>query len=243
MQSHQFHDLRSITLEDQADEVMKNSREFNFTSTGIAKKIAGDTAYLAMFAKAFGKKKDMVSSFELRNAVAAYVRSLMPFASPFDAYMNGDRSALNGEQIHGFNLFMGKAKCGTCHFAPLFNGNIPPWFNKSESEIIGVPARVAWQNATIDSDSGRYRINQMQELLFAFKTPTVRNVEKTGPYMHNGVYKTLEDVVTFYHKGGGVGIGIPLIYQSLPFDSLSLNQVERKAIVAFMKSLTDKKYR
>ncbi len=79
----------------------------------------------------------------------------------------------------------------------------------------------------------------MEELLFAFKTPTIRNIEKTAAYMHNGVYKTLDEVVEFYHKGGGVGIGINLPFQSLPFDSLSLNQNEKKAIVSFMKSLTD----
>lgn len=96
-------------------------------------------------------------------------------------------------------------------------------------------------NATIDPDSGRYKINELQELLFAFKTPGIRNVEKTAPYMHNGVYKTLEEVVEFYNKGGGVGIGISLPFQSLPFDSLSLNDKEKKAIVSFMKALTDKK--
>jgi len=79
----------------------------------------------------------------------------------------------------------------------------------------------------------------MEELLFAFKTPTIRNIEKTAPYMHNGVYKTLDEVVEFYYKGGGVGIGINLPFQSLPFDSLSLNQNEKKAIVSFMKSLKD----
>jgi cytochrome c peroxidase len=121
----------------------------------------------------------------------------------------------------------------------LFNGNIPPWFTKSESEIIGVPSKAVWKNASIDPDSGRYKINRMEELLFAFKTPTIRNIEKTAPYMHNGVYKTLDEVVEFYHKGGGVGIGINLPFQSLPFDSLSLNQNEKKAIVSFMKSLTD----
>ena len=79
--------------------------------------------------------------------------------------------------------------------------------------------------------------------MFAFKTPTVRNVEKTGPYMHNGVYSTLDDVVEFYHKGGGVGIGIDLPFQSLPFDSLSLTGKEKKDIISFMKSLTDREVR
>lgn len=241
LQSHQFYDLRSVTLEDQANEVMKNSSEFNFTSSGIAQKLITDTEYAELFNKSFEKKEDGIGGYEVRNALAAFVRSLSLFSSPFDEYMSGNKSALSEQQINGFNLFTGKAKCATCHFIPLFNGNIPPWFTKSESEIIGVPSKAVWQKATIDPDSGRYKINRMTELMFAFKTPTVRNIEMTGPYMHNGVYKTLDDVVEFYHKGGGVGLGIKLPFQSLPFDSLSLSQLEKKALVAFMHSLTDKK--
>jgi cytochrome c peroxidase len=91
----------------------------------------------------------------------------------------------------------------------------------------------------IDPDSGRYLINPIAELAFAFKTPTIRNIEKTGPYMHNGVYTSLDDVVEFYHRGGGVGLGIDLPFQTLPFDSLILSKTDKKAIVAFMRSLTD----
>ena len=240
LQSNQFYDLRSITLEDQADEVMKNTSEFNFTSAGIAKKLFAGENYRALFTKAFNSS-DTVSGYQVRNALAAFVRSLSPFSSRFDEYLQGNKSAISAREIQGFNLFMGKAKCGTCHFLPLFNGNIPPWFTKSESEIIGVPAAPVWQNAQIDNDSGRYKINRLPELVFAFKTPSLRNVEKTAPYMHNGVYKTLEEVVKFYQKGGGAGLGINLPNQSLPFDSLSLSNSEVKDIVAFMKSLTDKK--
>jgi cytochrome c peroxidase len=163
----------------------------------------------------------------------------MPFNSRFDAYMRGDTTAIKASEIRGFNLFAGKAKCATCHFIPLFNGNIPPWFTKSESEIIGVPISVQWSNAIIDNDSGRYKLNRLPEFMFAFKTPTVRNVAESSPYMHNGVYKDLEQVVEFYHKGGGVGLGINLPFQSLPFDSLSLDPSEKGALIAFMQTLTD----
>jgi cytochrome c peroxidase len=239
LQSHQFYDLRSVTLEDQIHQVMENGEEFNLSASASAKRLAVDSRYHDQFRQAF-PGKDSIGGFEVRNAIAAYVRSLSPFSSRFDDYMKGDQTAMNAEAAAGFNLFMGKAKCGTCHFMPLFNGNIPPWYTKSESEIIGVPRTVALNKARIDPDSGRYKINAIPELLFAFKTPTVRNVEKTGPYMHNGAYQTLEQVLTFYHKGGGVGIGIDLPNQSLPFDSLVLDEREKKAIVAFMKALTDK---
>jgi cytochrome c peroxidase len=243
LQNNQFYDLRSVTLEDQIDEVMKNKNEFNFNATHLAKKLMNRKEYLALFQQAF-PKNDSITSFHIRNAIAAFVRSLNPFSSKLDAYFKGNKTALNTTEIKGFNLFMGKAKCGTCHFMPLFNGNVPPWYNKSESEIIGVPNKAIWAKASIDKDSGRYTINKMQELLYAFKTPTIRNVEKTAPYMHNGVYNTLDEIVEFYHKGGGVGIGIDLPFQSLPFDSLILNDYDKKAIVAFMITLTDsiKKY-
>ena len=239
LQSHQFYDLRSVSLEDQAHDVMKSSNEFNLQAQQAASLLNTDTAYKKLFATAFSKT-DSISAFEVRNAIAAYIRSLQPFASRFDDYIKGNKQALNTEEIKGFNLFVGKAKCGTCHFMPLFNGNIPPWYVRSESEIIGVPAKIQWSNARIDPDSGRYKINRLPELMFAFKTPTVRNVEQTAPYMHNGVFTNLDDVVEFYHKGGGVGIGIELQFQSLPFDSLQLDTQEKKQIVAFMRALTDK---
>ncbi|WP_343306796.1 cytochrome c peroxidase [Chitinophaga niabensis] len=237
-QSSQFYDLRSPSLEDQAHEVMKSSDEFNFSSAAIARKIAAEPEYIPMFKKAFNT--DSIGGFEVRNAMAAFVRSLAPFSSSFDEYMRGNKRALSSEQIRGFNLFAGKAKCATCHFIPVFNGNIPPWYTKSESEIIGVPVKAVWENAVIDPDSGRYQINHIPELMFSFKTTTVRNAEKTGPYMHNGVFKTLDDVIEFYHKGGGAGIGINLPAQTLPFDSLTLNDNEKKSMIAFINGLTDK---
>ena len=238
MQSHQFYDLRSTTLEDQAHQVIFNKDEFNFSDTAIVNKLTKDSAYGEAFSKAF-PKSDKLSGYEVRNAIGAYVRSLMPFRSRWDQYMQGNKEALTAEEKHGFTLFAGKAKCATCHFIPLFNGNIPPWYTKSESEIIGVPQQAVWTKAMIDPDSGRYLINPIAELAFAFKTPTIRNIEKTGPYMHNGVYTSLDDVVEFYHRGGGVGLGIDLPFQTLPFDSLILSKTDKKAIVAFMRSLTD----
>ena len=238
LQNNQFYDMRSPYLEDQVHQVIINANEFNFSTHNIAKLCTTDTAYTALFAKAF-TLKDTISSYQIRNAISSYVRTLMPFNSAFDQYWQGNATALSVQQQQGFNLFAGKAKCATCHFIPLFNGTVPPWYNKTENEIIGVPSTIQWTNATIDPDAGRYNYNQLQELQYAFKTPTVRNVARTAPYMHNGVYNTLQEVVQFYHKGGGVGIGITLPYQSLPFDSLQLNQAEQLAIVSFMQSLTD----
>jgi cytochrome c peroxidase len=239
LQANQFYDVRATSLEDQINEVMSNGNEFNFKASNAIKRMSANKTYTNYFAKAFNTN-DTISSYQIRNAIAAYIRSLTPFSSNFDAYLSGNKSSLQPSQIEGFNLFMGKAKCGSCHFFPLFNGTVPPWFNKSESEIIGVPGKPIWQNTAIDNDSGRYKINAFEELLYAFKTPTIRNAAKTAPYMHNGVYNTLHEVVTFYNKGGGVGLGMKLPFQTLPFDSLQLSSTEQKALIAFMEALTDK---
>lgn len=238
LQRDLFYDHRSATLEDQVNEVMANRDEFDYQAQTIARQLGTGDSYRQAFRNAFGT--DTISGYEVRNALAAYLRTLNPFNSRFDAYVKGNNKAMNAEELAGFNLFAGKAKCATCHFIPLFNGTVPPSFTKSESEIIGVPQHPVWQGATIDPDVGRYKWNRLEELKFAFKTPTVRNSAATAPYMHNGVYKTLDDVVTFYTKGGGAGIGINLPFQTLPFDSLQLDAKEQRAITAFLHTLTDK---
>ena len=152
--------------------------------------------------------------------------------------MRGEK-LLSSKEINGFNLFMGKAKCGTCHFMPLFSGAKPPRFYFIESEVIGVPATKNKRQPKLDSDSGRFLITRQPLHLFSFKTPTLRNIALTAPYMHNGVFSSLEEVVEFYTDGGGKGLHIAPTNQSLPFERLGLTKDERANIVAFMKTLTD----
>jgi len=236
-QKSYFYDLRSQDLENQIENVINNPQEFDLTPQQINKKVLANATYEAFFKKAYPNKKE-ITAYEIRNAIAAYVRSLMPFSSKIDAYFKGD-STLSDSEINGFNVFTGKAKCATCHFIPLYNGTVPPWYNNSESEVIGVPKSIEWKRATIDKDLGRYTINQLEPLRYSFKTPTVRNIEKTGPYMHNGVYKTLDQVIHFYELGGGNGIGMNLEFQTLPFDNLALTAKEKLDLIAFLKTLTD----
>ena len=235
-----FYDLRSQDLENQIESVMKNPNEFNLTPKEIKKKILANPKLADYFAKAYPKKEE-ITPYEIRNAIAVYVRSLMPFNAKIDQYFKG-KGSLNASEQNGFNLFAGKAKCATCHFIPVYNGTIPPWFNNTESEVIGVPKSIKWENAVVDGDVGRYTLNQLEQLKYAFKTPTVRNVEKTGPYMHNGVYNSLEEVIKFYELGGGKGIGMNLEYQTLPFDNLQLTPKEKIDLISFMLALTDKEY-
>jgi len=102
-----------------------------------------------------------------------------------------------------------------------------------------VPARAVSRRPAIDPDSGRFNVRRIDQHLHAFKTPTLRNVELTAPYMHNGAFETLEQVVDFYDAGGGRGLGLELAHQTLPADSLHLSREEKGALVAFMKALTD----
>ncbi|KOY87696.1 hypothetical protein AD998_17570 [bacterium 336/3] len=232
-----FYDMRSQDLENQIENVIRNPEEFNLTPKEIKDKILENRSFIQMFKKAYPNKKE-ITFYEIKNAIASYIRSLMPFKSKIDNYFKG-KSSLNVSEVQGFNLFTGKAKCATCHFIPLYNGTIPPWFNNTESEVIGVPKNVTWTNAIIDSDVGRYHLNKIEQLKHSFKTPTIRNIEKTSPYMHNGIYNSLEDVIKFYDLGGGNGIGMSLEYQTLPFDQLRLTEKEKQNLVNFLKTLND----
>lgn len=237
LQLGQFYDMRAPSLESQSFDVVHNQREMHGSMTDVARKLAVNPDYVAQFKRAF-PNSNTVESAQIQNALASYERSLLSFDSPFDRYMRGDKTALTKEQVQGFNVFLGKGKCGICHFMPLFNGTVPPNYAKTESEVIGTPATLA--ETAIDPDLGRYAQTKLEPLKYAFKTPTVRNVALTAPYMHNGVYKTLEEVVEFYDRGGGVGLGFDLPNQTLPADTLNLSKGEKKALIAFLNALTDR---
>jgi cytochrome c peroxidase len=239
LQNAQFWDMRQIDLEKQSIDVIQNKDEMHGSMENIHTKILLDKDYIKLFQKAYPKTLK-TETWQIQNAIASYVRSLNSFDSRFDLYIRGEKNTLNNQEIEGMNLFMGKAKCATCHFTPLFNGTVPPSYSKTEHEVIGTPNERSGKK--LSPDLGRYQYNKMSQLIGAFKTPTVRNVAVTAPYMHNGVFKTLEEVVSFYNKGGGKGLGYAVENQTLPFDKLNLTVKEEQALVAFMKTLTDKKY-
>jgi cytochrome c peroxidase len=240
LQAKQFYDLRADNLENQSEDVINNKDEMHGSLRESSQKLKADKQFLAMFKKAFPDLKDSIQPKHITNALASYERSLMSFDSRFDKYMRGDKTMLNASEMKGFNLFLGKAKCGICHFTPLFNGTVPPNFTNTESEVIGIPATA--QNTKLDKDLGRYTHYKFDVWKYAFKTPTLRNIALTSPYMHNGVYKTLEEVIDFYNKGGGKGLGFYLPNQTLPEDKLNLSETEKKDLVAFLRALTDVKY-
>jgi cytochrome c peroxidase len=240
LQGSYFYDVRAQFPETQIDHVVFSKDEFNTTYEAIIKKLDAMPAYVSLFQQAFPDQPGTaINGFTITKAIADYVRSLLAIDSEFDRYMRHELTGIPESVQNGFNLFMGKAQCGTCHFAPTFYGTVPPDFTESETEVLGVPAFADTLHAQIDTDKGRYNIQNVPVYMHAFKTPTVRNSQLTAPYMHNGVYATLEEVMDFYNRGGAAGLGIEMENQTLPADKLQLTSAEIADIIAFMHSLTD----
>ncbi len=239
LQNALFWDMRQLDLEKQSVDVVTNKDEMHGSFKNIISIIQSSSNYKSAHQKAFPTSKK-IEEWHLQNAIASYVRSLNDFDSKFDEYIRDESNNFSEQEIQGFNLFAGKAKCATCHFVPLFNGTLPPSFSKTEQEVIGTPQNK--QGKAISTDLGKYMQYKMPQLKNAFKTPTVRNIELTAPYMHNGVYDSLEEVIDFYNNGGGIGLGLEIPNQTLPKDKLNLTAAEKKQIIAFLKTLTDKKY-
>ena len=230
-----FWDGRSKTILDQVSSVFTNSSEFNTNVHEFSDAILKDTTYTKLFQTAYGKLSS--NNMDIIKAISSYISTLNGFNSKFDKNMRAEVDSYTSEEKLGYNLFMGKALCATCHFIPLTNGTVPPFFMETEKEVIGVPETDA--NKMLDDDIGFYWKYQSPLHKGMFKTVTVRNVALTAPYMHNGVYKTLEEVLNFYNLGGGGGLGFDLEHQTLPFDELNLTEKEQQAIIAFLKTLND----
>ncbi|SEB19213.1 cytochrome-c peroxidase [Pedobacter hartonius] len=237
----QFWDGRVKNLQEQIRTVIANPLEMNGNHAVVITGLQQDSAYRKEFLKAFPDSAgNPVSMTNLSDALAAFIRGLAPRNSAFDQYIAGNKTAIDAEQVKGFNLFMGKAQCGSCHFAPLFNGLIPPLYKRTEYEILGTPANDDFDRPQHDQDQGRFGFFPIEYYKAAFKTPTVRNAAMTAPYMHNGVFKDLEKVVEFYNQGGGAGLHMEQPQQTLSAKPLHLSDDEMHQIVVFMRSLTDK---
>ena len=246
-QNRLFWDLRAGSLEDQLDSVVNNVRELHSSFYRVIDKLNASPEYVSLFHRAFpNTQRTGITRAYVKYAIGVYERTLTGLNSRFDQYMQGDVTKLNQEEINGFNVYMGKAKCGVCHFAPLFNGSLPPFYDVSDNHSIGVPVRDSAVKYAVDPDLGLMKINGEGFARFSFKTPTVRNIALTSPYMHNGLFKTLEQVVDFYDHAAGNKFskdmrpdmtGLPF-FTILPVE-LKLTDTEKKELVSFLKTLTD----
>ena len=222
-----FWDGRSPSLEAQAEEPVKNPLEMAHTLEGVEQKLAADAVYQTAFARAFGPAP--ITYEEVAKAIASFERTLLSGNSPFDRYFYGhDKSALSASAKRGFELFRnpGEANCATCHTIgeqyALFTDN------KFHNDSVGPTA----QNDD-PIDLGRYVISRTDTDKGAFRTPSLRNVELTAPYFHDGSRATLEDVVAFYARGGN-----PVRYRDKELQPLWLTGQDRADLVAFLQSLT-----
>jgi cytochrome c peroxidase len=156
---------------------------------------------------------------EVARSLATFVRSLLSGDAPFDRFVNGDRAALTREQQAGLQLFRGKANCTACHVGPTFSDER---FHNSG---------VAWRDGRM-LDDGRFGVTGKTEDRGAFKTPTLREIARTAPYMHDGSLVTLSEVVDYYDRGGNTNPGL-----DPELRPLRLTDLEKKALVSFLESL------
>lgn len=225
-------------LQNQAKAVITSSLEMGASEQEAVEKVMSCEEYAQRFVNLLkytpGEKE--VSFDHICSALTLYYSKFSMYDSPFDDAINTRRD-ITPDVKFGYNLFMSKAQCATCHFAPQFNGVKPPYVG-SEFEVLGVPEDTTYK--TVSKDKGRYFINPSIETSSAFRTGTVRNAEKTKPYMHNGVFKTMDQLIDFYDCGGGAGRGLYVPNQTLSSDSLHLTKDEKKQLMAFISSLNEK---
>jgi cytochrome c peroxidase len=230
-------DGKHISLENQALDVITNPAEMGSTEKEALEKVLSCGDYKAVFKKYLKATPQYktINIEHLSSALMLYYSDFSNYYAPFDLAIR-ENKPVSDEVVKGFNLFMSKAQCGTCHFVPQFNGVKPPYIG-SEFEVLGVPADTSFK--TLSADKGRYKINPAKETSAAFRTGSVRNSAYTKPYMHNGVFRTLEEVIDFYDAGGGAGRGLNINNQTLSSDSLKLTKNEKKCIIAFINSLNE----
>lgn len=230
-------DGKHISLQNQAKDVITNPNEMASDAKEVVEKVMNCKTYNKTFTQLLKHTPQETSvTFEhIVSAITLYYNSFSAYDSPFDEAMNNKTEASDAV-IKGFNLFMSKAQCATCHFVPQFNGVKPPYTN-SEFEVLGTPADKNYKK--LSQDLGRYTQNAAAETKNAFRTGTLRNSAKTKPYMHNGVFDTLEEVIDFYNTGGGAAHGLSVDNQTLSSDSLHLTSLEITQIKTFIESLTE----
>lgn len=229
-------DGEHLSLMDQLAAVHSKVDEMNGDVGTTMKEILSCEDYHSRLSKLASHTLNPQPGFEhVAAAIIAYYTAFDTASSAFDDAVNG-LAELDVHARRGFNLFMGRAQCATCHFPPHFGGIKPP-YSGNEFEVLGVPDD---STATrLSPDPGRYRQHAVPEMRNAFRTGSLRNVARTKPYMHNGAFRTLEEVIEFYDLGGGAGKGLDVPGQTLSSDSLRLSNVDKQLLLHFLGKLDD----
>ena len=211
----QFWDGRVRSLEAQALEPIVSETEMHQDMGELVEELKAISGYQPMFEAAYPNED--ISPSTIGRALAAYERTLLTTDAPFDLWVKGDDSAVSDAAERGFDLFEGKARCSDCHHG--FN------FQDDGFHNIGLPI-------SGEPDPGRYGVRPIKAVMGAFKTPTLRELKHTAPYMHNGALKDLREVIEHYNEGG-----IPQAGLSPMMQPLGLSEREIDDLIAFLDSL------
>lgn len=234
-----FLDGRSESLEDQAwQPILAEDEMGNHAVDEVLERLAATAPYPTLFREAFGIETPDKAS--VAKALASYQRTLLSGNSPFDQWnWGGEKDAISPLAIEGFNLFSGQALCWQCHSVggdhgvtftdQQFHNTGVEWLSRQKHQ----PIESSKAEASRNDDHGRFEATGKERDREHYKTPSLRNIALTPPYMHDGSFATLAEVVEFYNRGGGDGSTQPLY----------LNAEEMEAIVAFLECLTgDQEY-
>lgn len=212
-----FWDGRATSLEQQALMPIQAPNEMDTPIAHVLARVRASRSYVDAFNQAFGREPN---TGDLARALASYVRTILSGDAPADRYAAGDRGALDARERAGRRLFMGRANCWRCHNGPLLS--VEQFRNTG----------VAWRGGML-ADSGRFAVTRRPQDLGAFKVPTLREIARTAPYMHDGSISTLAEVVDFYDRGG-----IPNPYLDGSIRPLHLTGDEKRALVAFLGAMS-----
>lgn len=182
----QFWDGRAVGLEGQALGPVQNPIEMNLTLPEMEKKLNAIKGYRDQFKKVFGTPE--VTAENVGKAIAAFERTLIFGNAPYDKFKSGDKTALSESAQRGQKLFFGKANCSACHSGPTFTD--------------GAFHNIGLGMKSEKPDLGRFEHSKLEGDKGSFKTPGLREIKRTAPYMHDGSHKTLKEVVEYYNKGG-----------------------------------------
>ena len=231
-----FHDGRVKTLEDQALFPMMSAFEMNQNLDFLEEEIRVVPEYAEAFKKAFGGEP---TRERIAMAIAAFERTLISVNAPYDRFLKADRNALTEDAKKGFEIFKGKGKCAACHDGANLSDDKFYALHVPENPVLLNDPRVTatmrfvakvyhykdYRN--LKEDPGRYLITRDKKDWKAFRTPTLREIAKTGPYMHNGVLATLDGVIEFFDQGGGKGNKV--------LKPLGLTTEEKRQLKVFME--------
>jgi len=259
----QFWDGREPTLESQSAQPFVNPVEMGLEDhEPILKVVRSDPEYLDHFQKAFGKTGDKITMVEVQQALATFQRTLVAGNSPFDRYyFGGDKTAMSPAAIRGLDVFVNQGRCVSCHVIEqtqaLFTDNrfhmigvaanrMPKDLDELSAAVEDVKQRgtdIAVLSNEKTSSLGRYAVTRDLTDIGAFKTSTLRNIELTAPYMHDGSLQTLEEVVQFYNNGGRLEESDPVPeLLSGGIRPLNLTPEQEADLVEFLKALTSPEF-